>query len=274
MESDAQSDGIGIAELPLDQESSSVARSDELVSRMRAHFCAPEYALFLEVMATTGARANRRTDAVAISLYPSRGLMVHGFELKVSRSDWLREMKDTTKAEEIFGFCDHWWLVVGDASIVKNGELPEPWGLIVPRGDGLYVKKKAPKLDPKPLTRGFFAALARRANESASEAIEDRVRLATAKIREDAARDLARVRDDKNSRSAELFKRVREFEQASGIDISRGWHGGAKIGEAVKLILDGGLERQAESARHALRIIDGCQKGLHALVTAFPKDAE
>lgn len=259
-------------ELALNHAGSAVTGSGLLVNRLRAHFSAPEYALFLEVMATTGFGANRRTDAVAISLYPSRGLMVHGFELKVSRADWLREMKDTTKAEEIFGFCDYWWLVMGDTSIVKDGELPDPWGLIVPRGDGLYVKKKAPKLEPKPLTRGFVAALARRANEAAHEAIEDRVQLATLKVRQDAARDVARARDEQNNRSADLFKRVREFEAASGLNISRGWQGGQKIGEAVKAVLNGGLERQAESARHALNLIENCQQGLQALVDALPKE--
>lgn len=258
-------------ELALNHAGSAVTRSDELVQRMRAHFSAPEYALFLEVMATTGFGANRRTDAVAISLYPSRGLMVHGFELKVSRADWLREVKDTSKAEEIFGFCDHWWLVVGDASIVKDGELPEPWGLIVPRGDGLYVKKKAPKLEPKPLTRGFVAALARRANEAAHEAIEDRVRLATRQVREDAEKAVARAQSEHNTRHAELFKRVREFEAASGINISRGWQDGEKIGAAVKVVLDGGLAEQARQAKYALNILNGCQKNLQAFVDALPK---
>lgn len=243
-----------------------------LVQRMRNHFAAPEYALFLEVMATTGFGASRRTDAVAISLYPSRGLMVHGFEFKESRSDWLRELKDTTKAEEMFGFCDHWWLVVSDPAIVKDGELPEPWGLIVPRGDGLYAKKKAPKLEPKSLTRGFIAALARRANEGAHEAIEDRVRQATRQVRQDADRDIERARNDHNGRHADLFKRVKEFEQASGIDISKGWPGGEKIGAAVKIVLDGGLKEQGWKAAQAMNLVNACQKNLQALIDALPKD--
>lgn len=48
----------------------------------------PEWAILFDVGNATGGRATRRADAVAMSLWPSRGLELYGFEIKVSRADW------------------------------------------------------------------------------------------------------------------------------------------------------------------------------------------
>ena len=45
-------------------------------------------------------------DAVIMSLWPSRGLELHGVEIKVSRADWKREAADPAKAEAIAAYCD------------------------------------------------------------------------------------------------------------------------------------------------------------------------
>lgn len=120
------------------------------------------WALFFEVRNGTGySRRTRSADALAMSLWPSRGLELHGHEIKASRSDWLSELKKPDKAEEICRFCDRWWVVVGDAEIVKDGELPPTWGLLVPQGKKLRVKVDAPKLEPEPVTRLFLASLMR-----------------------------------------------------------------------------------------------------------------
>lgn len=97
-------------------------------------------------------------DFIAIDKYQSKQA-IHGHEVKVSRSDWLSELRDPTKSERIKRFCDFWWLVVPDASIVKPGELPEGWGLMVQSGRVLRAKKRAPKLTPEPLTLDFVAGL-------------------------------------------------------------------------------------------------------------------
>lgn len=121
----------------------------------------------------------RTADAVAMDLWPSKGLELHGHEVKVSRSDWLTELKDPTKCEGVKRYMHRWWLVVPSISIVKREELPAGWGLMVlshrkvsawnpterrfnhstvwlPR-----VVVQAPKLDPIPVGRSFMAALLR-----------------------------------------------------------------------------------------------------------------
>jgi hypothetical protein len=52
-----------------------------------------------------------------MSLWPSRGIELHGIEIKVSRNDWLKELGDPAKADEIARFCDRWWVAAGDESI-------------------------------------------------------------------------------------------------------------------------------------------------------------
>lgn len=263
-----------MTELALSTEGCAVTRTDELKQLMKSYFCPPEWALFFEVYASTGG-AGGRTDAVAINTYPSRGLLIHGFEMKVSRADWLRELKEPAKAEEMFGCCDHWWLVVGDRSIVKPGELPEPWGLMAPRSNGiLAIVTRAQKLKPKPLDRGLIASLARRANEMATESIEDRVAFDTKILT--GERDEARRERDELRRidRQHLMKQVAAFEQASGIKIADRWSHGDQIGKIVKAVLEHGqLADQRHGVTFALKQLESITKNLKQFLDSLPKEA-
>lgn len=87
-------------------------------------------------------------------------LALHGHEVKVSRADWLTELKDPAKADAIKRYMHHWWLVVPDAAIVKSGELPEGWGLLVPGPNGkLRARKAAPRLAPEAPPLAFIISL-------------------------------------------------------------------------------------------------------------------
>ena len=101
--------------------------TEELRALLRKKYAAPEYALFEEVRNGTGfsRSVTRSADALAYSLWPSRGLELHGFELKISRSDWQRELLKPAKAEALQQFCDRWW-VVAPVDLVQPGELPVP----------------------------------------------------------------------------------------------------------------------------------------------------
>lgn len=74
-------------------------------------------------------------------------MQLHGHEIKVSRSDWLVELRDPSKAEAWKQYCDRWWLVA-PRDIVKPEELPEGWGLLVPAGKNLRTVVTAPLLSP------------------------------------------------------------------------------------------------------------------------------
>lgn len=100
-------------------------------------------------------------DFVAVDCWRSSGFAVHGHEVKCSRSDWLRELRDPGKALAWSRFCHRWWLVVSDTRIVHDGELPAGWGLLTLAGSRLRRIVHAPKLTPEPMLAATLAGLLR-----------------------------------------------------------------------------------------------------------------
>lgn len=119
------------------------------------------FAVAEQVRSSASFDARRVCDFMAQDLWRGGDLALHGHEVKVSRSDWLRELADPSKAETFRRYCDRWWLVVSDRAIVKPGELPAGWGLMALSDGVLRVVKGAPKLTPEPLSVTFRAALLR-----------------------------------------------------------------------------------------------------------------
>jgi hypothetical protein len=230
---------------------------------LEKRYRSPEWSLLFEVGQGTGMAGGRYADAVAMNLFPSRGLRVEGVEIKISRGDWLRELRAPDKSAPIQRYCDHWWIAT-TPDIVWPGELPPTWGLIELKGGCMRVKVKAPKLDPEPLGRPFLAAMVRRASEKADAELRRRVAEATEAAR---AKIDERVRREVESRSRDLQQLqriVEEFETASGIIIDNGWRGGTEVGQAVKLVQDigltslyGGVRGLADKARDLADKVDG-----------------
>lgn len=125
------------------------------------------YVVARHVRSHAGFDARRTADFVALDTWPSSGFPIHGHEVKVSRSDWLHELKQPEKAAEFLPFMDFWWLVVSDASIVREDELPEGWGLMAVRGDKLVAVRQAPKRKTLPMTETRIAAFMRAAVKTA-----------------------------------------------------------------------------------------------------------
>lgn len=147
----------------------------------------PRYACAEHVKNLAGFNHTRCADFIAIDCWPTQGLELHGHEVKVSRSDWLSELKKPDKAEAFKRFMDRWWLVVPDAAIVKPGELPEGWGLLslvrcdwpgvgLPDLGGMKLRAKvsAPKLIPDPLPRDLLATLMRSTQRTAKRRSHDK----------------------------------------------------------------------------------------------------
>src|ERR1700734_3267187 len=78
---------------------------------LAAKYPRDRYALFFDVPDNVGTNQRRRADAIAVGCWNSVGHLVEGFELKVSRSDWLREVASVNKADPFIERCDRWWLV-------------------------------------------------------------------------------------------------------------------------------------------------------------------
>lgn len=217
---------------------------------LRQRFCPKEWALLEEVRNRTGyGKTERYADAIAMNLYPSRGLEVYGFELKVSKSDWKRELADADKSAPIQRFCDRWYIVVPPGIVDKN-ELPPTWGLMESDKEGtrLITKVEAPPLKAEPLDRAFVASMLRNATESMESRLNQATLSNEAYARGKKDGEERYVRDHKlgmetmerrlNAVTSELggLKRaIQAFEQKSGLHINS--FDGPKLGEAVYALM-------------------------------------
>lgn len=138
-------------------------KSKELLDFLSRHYPSPDLAFISEFRSGTGWSREQRVDALAMHLWPSRGLELIGFELKVSRADWKREMLQPDKCNHVKQFCDKWYLVVYDLKVIKYAEeLPQGWGLMFLENDKIVTMIEAEKLTPAPIDRLFLASLMRR----------------------------------------------------------------------------------------------------------------
>lgn len=220
----------------------------DLVIALKDRFKQPEGVVLFEVRNSTGfPKEQRIADAIAVDMYPSRGCDIHGFEFKSSRSDVLVELKNPKKAEAIFQYCNRWWLVTTDPKIIHVDEVPSTWGLMVPRGSALVVKKPAPELQPIAVSRPFLASLLRSAMQQLTDEAEVQKRI-TIQVRKEVMRLRGidkTVSDQQMSQSAYQLKRleesVKEFEEVSGITINS-WNGG-ELGRMVKFLRENPVDR-------------------------------
>jgi len=139
----------------------------DVVDLIRRRYCTdagngPAAVILPQVRNAAGFDATRTADAIVMGLWPSRGLHLEGFEVKCSRADLLAELRQPEKAEAFARWCDRWWLVLADGAHIKDGELPEPWGLLVCRGDKLYQAKAAPvRQVPDAIPKTMLASMLR-----------------------------------------------------------------------------------------------------------------
>src|ERR1051325_9577513 len=176
-----------------------------------------------EVANGTGAQALRHADALALGLWPSRGYEIHGYECKASRGDVQKELLDPSKADAVGKFCDFWWLVVSDVSIIDGLVIPATWGILAPKNKVLRVVRKAPKLEATPVNRAFVAALVRNVCKGwvpkhEHEAFKNAAR---EKARAELEQERRWKQEELNYEHRQLKDSVAAFEHASGIDLAK-----------------------------------------------------
>lgn len=221
-------------------------------------------AVIPQVRNDAGFDAPRTLDAIAVSFWPSRGLMLEGFECKSSRSDWQRELKDPSKAEEFCEKLDRFWVVAGAKGVVLEDELPPDWGLLVARGAQLVQVRPAKALRdltpkdgrrqlPPGFDRGFLIALLRQATVQQRVAPEE-IEGARRRGFEEGTQHAQRMSKSFKDMYDEIQADVDAFQQASGI-VLRGYRwqnqDARAVGSAVKVVLSGDhdvsmLERRLE----------------------------
>ena len=109
------------------------------------------HAVLEQVPNGTGMFLGRWIDVAVFNLWPSKGLTRMAFEVKVSRSDFIRELQTQAKHKwALECFHEFWFVAPQDA--IQLEELPLNAGWMCPRGDKLAIKRHAvqnpnPRLD-------------------------------------------------------------------------------------------------------------------------------
>lgn len=219
-------------------------RAEHLVARLRRRYPSNAFALLTEVGNATGSAVRRHADAIVMGLWPSRGMLIEGVEIKSHRNDWLRELAAPEKADAIANYCDRWWVCAGPGVVLKS-ELPHGWGLLVPHGDSLRAAVEAATKEEQPaIGRLFLAAILRRFVEQlvpmadVKRLVEERVQAGIKAQVSSATFELECRARRAEGLAEDLAEKVSTFEEASGVLLSGSWVQPAKIGEAVRFVMD------------------------------------
>lgn len=222
----------------------------QLLEKLHAYYRAKpsgSWAFITQLRNGTGWNNTTRTaDAMAMGLWPSSGLKLVGFELKVSRSDWLHEVKQPDKHQEMKQFCDEWYLVVPSESLVKEGELPEDWGLMVASGRGrsIKVKKQAPALEPVDVDRLLLASIFRNVTEKMIpyEMHQNAIKNAEKYTEE----RVLRIGQQRAEAAAKTEQQIKEFEELTGLKFSDWNRDHIELAKVVKQALEGRYDKMEE----------------------------
>lgn len=143
----------------------------EILRRLRLKFAGKpgEWSTFVEVANGTGFGTNGWIDFLAIALWPSGGGRKVAVEVKVSRSDFHRELERPQKrAWAELNFTEYWF--AAPKGIIPTEELPEGSGLLETWGpDGLRATRKAVQRRNEPEPE-VWLAIARAADNEARAA--------------------------------------------------------------------------------------------------------
>ncbi len=113
----------------------------EVLDALATRFSQPEWS-FAEELSLMPGFSSRRADAVAMNNWTSGrfGCAVFGFEVKVSRSDFLHELKQPKKRVETYLGVDGLFLAVPQG-LVKAEEVPLDMGIVYVGEGGARFKR-------------------------------------------------------------------------------------------------------------------------------------
>jgi len=141
--------------------------ADEIKDALGKRHDDPEKSLLIfEFYPTTGGNWNapRRYDAVAFEFWKSNGFRRIVYEIKVSRGDFLAEIRDPEKRQPAMEFANQFFFVV-PVGLVKKNEVPEGCGLIMVNADAeSRIVRSAPIMNENHTPEwGLVASLVRHA---------------------------------------------------------------------------------------------------------------
>ena len=184
---------------------------------------------------TDASRQGTKIDRLVISCWPSRGLELDGIEIKVSLSDFRRELKNTAKGDWWWWHVHRFWLAVPEPMAKKvKDELPSGWGLLACSSKQTRVMVKPEKHDAERLPWTAVVGLMRTVNGAGWGALQRRYDEGYQKGLEAGRRQSG---DDRFKNALdELRTKVDAFEESSGMRIT-GWVDAKEVGEMVNVVM-------------------------------------
>ncbi len=169
-----------------------------------------EWIVLFELRDGTGwSSRGQRMDAFAMHTWPSRKFHRVGYEIKLSRGDFLGELKQFDKRDWAMSITNEFWFVA-PPKIIDVAELPEGCGLLIVTmdGDGLKTARAAAQRKVDGLKMPQIASILRKA---APQTAFDSVRWLLAG-RELTDEDLTKILEAEQDRLArdQINTRVRE----------------------------------------------------------------
>ena len=252
-----------------------------LLAALRDHYLKPGELMPGGVLLTEvpAPDAPRRADALYVRFTRSRGYCIDGHELKISRSDWRRELTDPGKAEAWWPYCTRWWIVAPDPSIVPAAELPDGWGLMCPPRNGRRFRVIVPARVKEPtITLELLVELLKKLDTARINAVQDERQRAEQQHRVVAAQS-SLLDSAEQARRRERLELLEEFEAATGLRLTnQPWRPGqttpSQLADLVRPLLeaqraDGLLVQQlhalAERAAAVRRAADHAEASARAV---------
>ena len=239
--------------------------AESIREAIRRRYPTQECAVMFEVPDGTGAHTKRHADAVVMNLWPSRGLTVEGFEIKISFSDLKRELLNPEKAEAIAQHCDCWWVIVPSTLKVELETIPIGWGLMSVAEDlKITVVRQAPRHERPPVFPRHFVAALLRAGQAA-RIRHDNVALQEAvkkRVDEEMAWERTRM-----ERAADGTARVAALLADAGINLDHWNFSPEKAAAAVKAVLD--LQTSAPALHQHLAAADAHARSASTAMAAL-----
>lgn len=201
----------------------------------------------------TGMHQGHWIDVAVFDLWPSEGLLRSAFEIKVSRSDFIRELQHPNKYKWVLE-CFHKFWFVAPKDVIQLEELPVNAGWMCPRGNKLVVKRHAvqnpnPKLDDV-LLAAFMRAAAKEIARVNSTTVKDILEKSTehqlAKLYQEAVTMFTNQRG------------LRKYEQPKSPEEIVGWLSDATMDKQLK-----------EDREHLLDIAGRFQREIVSLLNVF-----
>ena len=201
----------------------------------------------------TGMHLGHWIDAVVFSLWESKGFTRSAFEVKVARSDFLRELQNPMKHQWALE-CFHQFWFVAPQDVIQIDELPPSIGWMCPRGSKLTIKRHAVQNPNPKLDDVLLAAFMRAASKEISK-----VSQVTAK---------AILENSEEYRKAKIYQdAITQFINQRG---NTAWLDAKTTDDVIKWLDDATMDKQLKQDReHLIGIASHFQREIISLLNLF-----